>query len=247
MLSKARIKFIKSLQLKKYRKQEQCFVVEGGKSVVEVLKSDFETMQVLATPDFYQSQHTLLKSSKAEVIEVKPTQLADLGDYTTNDAALAIVRMKPNKRPSVKKDEFVLMLDDLRDPGNFGTIIRTADWYGIKTIIVSEETADVYNGKVIQSSMGSFTRVNIFYTNLKSFLFENTLPVFGAFLDGENAHTIDYGIGGVIVIGNEANGISKEVEPFVKRRITIPRYGHAESLNAAIATAIICDNIRRGR
>jgi TrmH family RNA methyltransferase len=245
MLSKARIKFIKSLQLKKYRKQEQCFVVEGEKSVVEVLKSEFEIEQVFVSPDFYDRHNQVLKALKAEVVEVKPTELAGLGEYATNDAALAIVKMKANNEPVVNKDEFVVMLDDLRDPGNFGTIIRTADWYGIKTIIASEETADVYNGKVIQSSMGSFTRVGVFYTNLENYLAENSIPVLGAFLDGENAHTIDYGKGGIIVIGNEANGISKEVERFVTKRITIPKYGYAESLNAAIATAIICDNIRR--
>jgi TrmH family RNA methyltransferase len=154
--------------------------------------------------------------------------------------------MKPNSHPVLHGDTFSLMLDDIRDPGNLGTIIRTADWYGIKNIIASEETADVYNGKVIQSSMGSFIRVHIFYTSLKEYLTRNTLPVFGTFLDGENAHTIQYGTGGIILVGNEANGISKEVEQFVTRRITIPRFGQAESLNAAIATAIVCDNIRRG-
>jgi TrmH family RNA methyltransferase len=153
--------------------------------------------------------------------------------------------MKPNTAPVIEKNTFNLMLDDIRDPGNLGTIIRTADWYGIKNIIVSEETADVYNSKVIQSSMGSFIRVNVFYTSLEEYLGKNKLPVFGTFLDGDNAHTLNFGLGGIVVIGNEANGISKAVERFVTRRITIPRFGHAESLNAAIATAVICDNLRR--
>lgn len=246
MLSKARIKFIKSLQLKKYRKQEQCFVVEGGKSVQEVLKSDFKIEQLFVTEEFQQANSKAVKANVGEMIIVKPTELAGLGEYSTNDAALAVVKMKPNHPPTAMKNTFSLMLDDIRDPGNLGTIIRTADWYGIKNIIVSEETADVYNGKVIQSSMGSFIRVNIFYTHLEQYLTNNTLPVFGTFLDGENAHKINFGTEGIIVIGNEANGISKEVERFVTRRITIPRFGQAESLNAAIATAVICDSIRRG-
>lgn len=245
MLSKARIKFIKSLQLKKYRKQEQCFVVEGEKSVLEVLGSDFEVVQVLVAPEFHERHSAMLHAVKAEVTEVKPAELTGLGDYATNEAALAVVRMKPNRKPVVSEHEFILALDDLRDPGNLGTIIRTADWYGIKTIIATEETADVYNSKVIQSSMGSFTRIDLFYTNLQTYLADNDLPVFGAFLDGADVHSMDYGTSGIIVIGNESNGISKPVEKFVTRRITIPRYGRAESLNAAIATAVICDNIRR--
>ncbi|HEU5293097.1 MAG TPA: TrmH family RNA methyltransferase, partial [Cyclobacteriaceae bacterium] len=161
MLSKARIKFIKSLQLKKYRKQEQCFVVEGRKSVLEVLSSNFKIEQLLMTPDFQQQNERALNPNTSETLVVKPSELARLGDYSTNDAALAVVRMKPNSAPTLARDSFFLMLDDIRDPGNLGTIIRTADWYGIYNIIASEETADIYNGKVIQSSMGSFIRVNI--------------------------------------------------------------------------------------
>ncbi len=245
MLSKARIKFIKSLQLKKYRKQEQCFVVEGRKSVQELLKSDFQIEQLLITHEFGQENRSVLKAFKGEVVEVKSTELADLGDYSTNDAALAVVRIKSNQAPVIKSESFILMLDDIRDPGNLGTIIRTADWYGIKNIVASEETADVYNNKVIQSSMGSFTRVDVFYANLEQTLSKTSLPVFGTFLDGDNVHQLDFGATGIVVIGNEASGISREVERFVTKRITIPRFGQAESLNAAIATAVICDNIRR--
>jgi len=245
MLSKARIKFIKSLQLKKYRKQEQCFVVEGGKSVLELLHSDFEVVQLLATPGFFDQNHKALMGLAREITEVEENELAGLGEYSANNAALAIVRMKPNRAPAVNTDEFFLMLDGIRDPGNLGTMLRTADWYGIKKIIASEDTGEVYNGKVIQSSMGSFTRVNIFYTDLEQYLTKNVLPVFGTFLAGDNVHNINFGTSGVIVIGNETNGISKEVEKFVTKRITIPKFGNAESLNAAIATAVICDNIRR--
>lgn len=247
MLSKARIKYIKSLQLKKYRKQEQCFVVEGEKSVLELLRSDFEVLQLVATADFLTRNEKSVQAFTGEIVEVTLHALASASEYGTNDAALAITRMKVNRKPVIKPDTFVIMLDDLRDPGNLGTIIRIADWYGIDTIIASEETAEVYNSKVIQSSMGSFTRVNIFYTNLSEFLSTNSQPVLGAFLDGSNVHTIDFGKGCIVVIGNEARGISQAVESFVTQRITIPKYGHAESLNAAIATAVICDNISRGK
>lgn len=244
MLSKARIKFIKSLQLKKYRKQEQCFVVQGEKSVLETLQSHFHVQQILATPDFMERNQKVLSHYKGEVLLVTGNELASLGEYASNDAALAIVTIPANefRKPITG---FALMLDDIRDPGNLGTIIRTADWYGIHTILASEETADVFNHKVIQSSMGSFTRVNVFYTNLVEYLTTNKLPVYGTFLNGENVHELSFGDEGIIVIGNEANGISSAVEKFVTKRITIPAFGKAESLNAAIATAVVLDNLRR--
>lgn len=238
-------RFIRSLQLKKYRKQEQCFMVEGEKSVVETLNSSFKIRELFATRDFIDRQKTLLARYRGEIIEVTSTDLATAGEYTTNDAALAIVAIPENNLFEVGHDEFILMLDDIRDPGNLGTILRTADWYGITKVVASEETADVYNGKVIQSSMGSFTRIRMYYTNLTEFCANNAAPVYGTFLAGENVHTFNFGKGGIVVIGNEANGISTNVEKFVTHKITIPLFGQAESLNAAIATAVILDNIRR--
>jgi TrmH family RNA methyltransferase len=242
MISKANIKFIKSLQIKKYRKQEQCFVVEGSKSVHELLNSDFETTMVVGTGEFISQ---LNKKTKAEIIEVSPKELEGLGEFQTNDSALAIARIKPNKELQVSDSEFALVLDDIRDPGNLGTIIRTADWYGIKKVVASEETADFYNAKVISATMGSFTRAEIFYTNLEAYLSSANHKIYGAFLDGHDVHQLDFGKGGLIVIGNESKGISTNVERLITDRITIPRYGQAESLNAAIATAVICDNVRR--
>jgi RNA methyltransferase, TrmH family len=244
MISKANIKFIKSLQIKKYRKQEQSFIVEGAKSVQELLNSDFETTMLLATPDFLSKLNET--HIKTEILEVSAKELQSIGEFQTNESALAIVKMKPNKIIEVKQDEFALVLDDIRDPGNLGTIIRTADWYGIKKIIASEETADFYNSKVITATMGSFTRTEIFYTALEDYLSNTSHKVYGAFLNGKNVHQLDFGKGGLIVIGNESKGISAGVERSVTDRVTIPRYGQAESLNAAIATAVICDNLRRG-
>jgi RNA methyltransferase, TrmH family len=242
MLSKANIKFIKSLQVKKYRKQEQCFVVEGAKSVMELLASDFEVVKLLATEKFLDEYPV---STKAEVIAVTEKELEGVGEFQTNATALAVARMKPNKMFTASPDEFALVLDDIRDPGNLGTIIRTADWFGIGKIIASPDTADLYNPKVISSTMGSFIRVDVLYTPLEDYLAKSSLQIFGAYLEGKNVHDVTYGKGGLIVIGSESHGISSGLERFITQRITIPRFGKAESLNAAIATAIICDNIRR--
>lgn len=242
MLSKAKIKFVKSLQIKKYRKQEQCFVVEGAKSVQELMNSDFEVIMLLGTKEFLSEKNP---GGTTEVIEVTPKELDGIGEFQSNDAGLAVARMKSNRSISVNPNEFALVLDDIRDPGNLGTIIRTADWYGIQKIIASEETADFYNSKVITSTMGSFTRVNVFYTELASYFAEHRVRVFGAYLEGLDVHRLDFGKSGLILLGNESRGISSDLDRFVTDKITIPRYGLAESLNAAVATAIICDNVRR--
>ena len=242
MLSKARIKFVKSLQVKKYRKQEQCFVVEGAKSIQELLDSDFETAIVVGTPDFVTS---ITIPSETEVIEVSRKELEQISEFQSNDTGLAVARMKRNQSLVVGNDEFGLVLDDIRDPGNLGTIIRTADWYGIQKIIASEETADYYNPKVISATMGSFTRVKVFYTDLESYLGEQQHRIFGAYLDGQDVHQVNFGKCGLILIGNEARGISPSLGRFVTDKVTIPKFGKAESLNAAIATAIICDQVRR--
>lgn len=247
MLSKARIKYIKSLQVKKYRQSEQRFVVEGAKSVLELLGSDFVADIVICTQEFINLNQPTLKRYSGEVLEVTESVLSDLGEFRTNDSALAIARMKPNNKVQVNPDEFALMLDDIRDPGNLGTIIRVADWYGISKIIASEDTTELYNPKVLHASMGSFTRVAVYYTELTNYLQVAAVPIWGTFLDGENVHTMDLGKGGIIIIGNEAHGISESIEKLVTRRVTIPRFGRAESLNAAVAAAIICDNLRRGK
>jgi RNA methyltransferase, TrmH family len=241
-ISASNKKFIKSLQIKKYRKQEQCFLVEGAKSVHELLASDFELVTLLGTTDFLT---TVGRKVPCEVIEVSPKELDGLGEFQTNDTTLAVARQKANAPIQVSVDEFALVLDDIRDPGNLGTIIRTADWFGINKIIASQETADFYNSKVITSTMGSFTRAEIFYTDLEEYLSKTKNKIFGAYLDGRDVHQLSFGKGGYVVIGNESKGISPSLEKYITDKITIPRYGKAESLNAAIATAVICDNIRR--
>lgn len=242
MISKSKLKYIKSLQVKKYRNEEQRFLIEGAKSVKEILRSDYQVELILGASHFL-SQINL--ASGVELVECSEKELSSIGTFQSNEAAIAIAKMKPNKSPLLANDELLLGLDDIRDPGNLGTIIRIADWYGIKNIIASENTTDFYNPKVVTSSMGSFTRINMYYTNLSEFIANSNRVIYGAFLDGEDVHNIKIEPSSMLVIGNESNGISNVVESIIDRRITIPRYGKAESLNAGVATAIILDNFLR--
>ncbi|MFY7828588.1 MAG: TrmH family RNA methyltransferase [Flectobacillus sp.] len=245
MLSKNQIKYINSLQQKKFRQEYQAFVVEGAKSVVELLTSDFELESLYVTEDFYKETKPLLDKQPLRAEIVGQAELEKAGTFSSNNAALAVAKIKSNQKLLVNDTEYALVLDEIRDPGNLGTIIRIADWYGIQKIICSEGTVDLYNPKVISSTMGSFTRVSLFYTDLVGYLKEQQKPIYGAFLDSENVHTLKFAPSGYIIIGNEANGISEAVEEVVTHKITIPRFGGAESLNAGIATAVICDNLRR--
>lgn len=245
MLSKNTVKFIKSLHQKKFRNQEQKFFVEGEKSVLELLNADFSVELLVATESFAEKNSSLIGGSNAQLFLTTQNQLETLGQYQSNDSALAVVNMKANSAFDFPIDNFVIGLDDVRDPGNLGTIIRIADWYGIKNLVFSAQTADFYNPKVIQSSMGSFTRVNFFYADLPEVFLKWNVPVYGAFLGGKNIHEIKQIECGVILMGNESNGISSELEKVVTDKVTIPGFGQAESLNVAIATAILCDNFKR--
>ncbi|MDN5199724.1 RNA methyltransferase [Fulvivirgaceae bacterium BMA10] len=246
MISKKTIKFIKSLQIKKYRKQEQSFLVEGAKNVQELIMSDYEITLVLGTQSFLDNHQKLLDEANIEFVMVKDQELANIGSFKTNNAALAVARMHGNKKLEIKKNEFSLVLDGVRDPGNLGTIIRIADWYDIKNIICSSDSADVYNPKVIAATMGSFVRTNLYYTDLVAFINDyKDMSVYGAFLNGRNIHQEKFDAGGFIVVGNESKGINPQLEKCINMKLTIPRFGGAESLNVANATAIICDNIRR--
>ncbi len=245
MLSKNTAKFIKSLHQKKFRIQENKFFVEGEKSVLEVLNSDFNVEMVVCTEQFFEVHQAIFKRKPIDLIFATQKQLEGIGQYQSNDSALALVEMKVNQEFDYPKDEFVIALDEVRDPGNLGTIVRIADWYGIRNLIFSEQTAEFYNPKVIQSTMGSFTRIRFFYGDLKSIFEKWEVPVYGALLDGESIHQLSKPAPGVILMGNESKGISPELEAVVSKRVTIPSFGGAESLNVAIATAILCDNFKR--
>lgn len=251
MLSKNQIKYIQSLHQKKYRQQYEAFLVEGAKSVQEVLQSDFQIEVLLITEVFYKENTRLIDSQPKPVEIVSVAELERIGTLESNNAALAVVKTKENRPLLAEPGEIALILDDIRDPGNLGTILRIADWYGVKKIICSETTADVYNPKVISASKGSFTRVNWWYGNIVQFLErQSELPgsspvVYGAFLEGVNVHKLSFQQSGYLVMGNESNGIRPEVERYITQRVTIPAYGGAESLNVGIATAVLLDNWRR--
>lgn len=247
MLSKSLAQLVRSLHQKKYRQQEQLFLVENGKSVGEVLASDFRVDLLLCTESFYKENAVGADRQRCRVELVSADELTRVGTLESNNAAIAVVRMRPPSVGLPLPSGWTLVLDEVRDPGNLGTILRIADWYGVDTILCSETTADVYNPKVISASKGSFTRIQWWYGDVAEVLRQTNLPVLGAFLDGDDVHRLPVADtrAGYVVMGNEANGISPALAPLVTQRITIPRYGAAESLNVGIATAVILDNLRR--
>lgn len=241
MLSKRQIKYFKSLQLKKYRDQERLFMVEGAKGVEEVLNSTFQVNTLIGTEAF------LNNNSKEDIqqFEVKEDVLAQVGTFKSNNSAIAIVEMKDQPTFQAPQKGLTLVLDDVRDPGNLGTIIRIADWYGIEKIICSEQTADLYNPKVVNSTMGSFTRVELSYQNLAELLRNVDLPIYGALLNGKDIYQEALIQDALIVMGNESRGISEQIQRFVSHPILIPGRGGAESLNVAVSTAVVLDNFFR--
>lgn len=243
MLTKAKIKLIKSLHEKKYRNKYGLFIVEGEKSVKELLQSDFKIDHILTTKDFYKANSKSFKDITHDIVE--KDEIEKVSSLESNDSVLAVVFQKENQEFEINANEIVLALDDIRDPGNLGTIIRIADWYGIKKIIASESTVDQYNNKTISASKGSFARIQMFYSNLEKFLHDVKTPILGTFMKGKNVHTFDFPKGGILVMGNESNGVSKDIEKHITEKITIPSFGETESLNVGIATAVVVDNWRR--
>jgi len=232
------------LQLKKYRKQAQSFSVEGAKSVLELAQSSFEITHLMVTKPFWEDNEKSLKMLEDRVAVVTNKQLTAISAFKTNEAALAVARFRQHPPWEVEPDEYVIALDRIRDPGNFGTILRIADWYGINKVVASSDSADYYHPKVIQASMGSFTRVAVYHQDLHETL-QGMTNIFAAGMKGEDVHKVDFPAGGVLVIGNEAQGLDTSLTPLIHQTVCIPGYGVAESLNAAVATAVICDNIRR--
>jgi len=240
MVSKNQIKTITGLQQKKYRKQHKLFFAEGIKVVQELLNSNFELHQLFTTQDIFKG----VPKDKTEFIT--EAELKKISALATPNACLALFVM-PEEKP-VPDSGLIAALDDVRDPGNLGTIIRLCDWFGISHLVCSEQCVDVYNPKVVQATMGSLTRVNVVYANLEAYLEQTEMPVFGTFMDGENIYGESLPENGIIVMGNEANGISQAVENRVGHKIAIPRFGNlqqTESLNVATAAAIILSEFRR--
>ncbi|WP_404419209.1 TrmH family RNA methyltransferase [Marinospirillum sp.] len=250
MISKNQAKTLRALHKKKYRREYQQFLVEGEKSVVELLASGWPLQQLFASEEFLRAHASLIADIPEKVTSATANELTQLGTLVSNQAALAIVQIPEEQSLNWQPGEWLLALDQINDPGNLGTILRIADWYGIRKVMCSPGTADLYNPKVIAASKGSFLRVQVSYQPLEPFL--QSLPekasVLGAFLEGESIHRLqlaDPGQGGVLVMGSEAQGISAEVAALINRQVTIPAFGAAESLNVGVATAILCDNLKR--
>jgi len=240
MVSKNQIKLITGLQQKKYRHANELFFAEGVKVIRELLSSDFELDHLYETEDLFP------EVAVADKTKIGESDLKKISALTTANNCLAVFKIPQQKK--LQETGLILALDDIRDPGNLGTILRLCDWFGIEQLVCSNETVDLYNPKVVQATMGSISRVAVHYVDLKTFLEQTKLPVFGTFMDGKNIYKEKLPNEGVIVMGNEANGISSEIEKIAANRLSIPRFGNlkqTESLNVATATAIILSEFRR--
>ncbi|RKR82761.1 TrmH family RNA methyltransferase [Mucilaginibacter gracilis] len=247
MLSKSQISFLKSLQQKKIRKTHGVFLAEGIKSITEFIYSDYKVETLYHTPSFVPKLPNL--SQKINFEQTSATDLAKFSSLTTPQEVIALIKIPqwPALLTQNLQQGFSIVLDGIQDPGNLGTIIRTADWFGIKNIICSEDTVDVYNPKVVQATMGSLSRIRVHYTDLNDLLKTTQLPIFGALLNGQNIYNTNFGSHGLIIMGNEGNGIRPEIAALIQQPVTIPLLGKAESLNVAIATAIFCSEVSRGQ
>ncbi|MBU2995046.1 RNA methyltransferase [Cellulophaga baltica] len=239
MVGKSQIKLIKSLQQKKIRTQQQLFVVEGKKTTQELLNSHLEVYGL------YSTDQNFVTENSANCTFVSSADLKKMSSLATPNGYLGVFKM-PEAKEAVL-DDWIVALDFIQDPGNLGTIIRLCDWFGIKNIICTKNTVDCYNPKVLQATMGSITRVNLVYADLVEFLTHTTLPIYGAFMDGASVYKSELPKKGIIVMGNEANGVSSLVLDTINEKISIPQYGEktTESLNVATATAILLNEIRR--
>ena len=239
MVSKNQIKLINSLQQKKYRKLHNLFIAEGKKVIQELIDANFSLEYLFVTKEN-------LFDSKYNFELISDNDLKKISALTTANDCLAVFKIKEvNFKVSSGLE---LALDNIKDPGNMGTIIRLCDWFGISKIVCTEETVDIYNPKVVQATMGSLARVEVLYTNLADYLKTTDLEIFGTFMEGTNIYKTELPSKGIIVMGNEANGISTEIENLVTQKISIPRFGslqQTESLNVATATAVILSEFKR--
>lgn len=241
MLSKNRTKFLKSLHLKKFRDETGLFLVEGEKSVLEVLKNKKD-----AIDSVYSTNPELILTFQHEGIEAELIDSKELQAISTLKNPSSSLLVCKKWKSGTGDFRFVLALDNIQDPGNLGTLIRLSDWYGVDAIVCSSNTVEMYNPKVIQASMGSFFRIPIFYRNLGEFLQESKLPIYGALLEGKNIYTEKLDAQGILILGNEGNGISEEIKTLIQHPVTIPKKGETESLNVATAGAILLSEFFRG-
>ncbi|GGI56745.1 TrmH family RNA methyltransferase [Winogradskyella haliclonae] len=239
MLSKNQIKLIKSLAQKKFRNQHGLFTVEGIKGITEFVNSSFSLNQI------YSLEHSF-DVDDAKMTLISDSDLKKISQLKNPNTAVGVFEIPKSK--AIDNSKLIIALDDVRDPGNLGTIIRLCDWFGIKDLVCSKATVDCFNSKVVQATMGSLTRVNVSYVDLDSFLSDSENEVLGTFMDGENIYKVDLPEKGILVLGNEANGISNTIKDKVTKQLGIPRFGNlkaTESLNVATATAICLSEFKR--
>jgi TrmH family RNA methyltransferase len=245
MLTNKQIKLINSLHSKKGRKENDLFLVEGEKSLLELLKSDFIVEFFLLNEVHVSLADQISQQSKAPIYFSDAENIQKSSTLVNNQIGLAVVQQKKFP-PFIIQDRYTIVLDGIRDPGNLGTIIRICDWYGFKQLVLSEDCTEFYNPKVIISTMGSFSRIEFAYVDLPSFFKAHSeYKKIGAVLQGENIHHYQFPDKGFIILGNESNGIRNEIMECLDERITIPAFGQAESLNVGISTAVIADNLKR--
>jgi TrmH family RNA methyltransferase len=239
MVSKSELKYIQSLSDKKVRLETGCFIAEGVKLVGEMIAAGYPIKAIYAL-DSWDAPDTSIEVNRVEAFELEKMSLLQ-----TPNQVVAVAKM-PSKTDAINlTGKLTIVLDGIQDPGNLGTIIRIADWFGVQQIVASEDTVDVYNPKVIQATMGSFMRVSVAYKNIADWLPTLQLPVYGALLEGENIFTTKLPTQGILVIGSEAKGIRENCIDFIKHPVTIPKIGGAESLNAGVATGIIVAQLTR--
>lgn len=240
MVSNKQLKLLNQLKQKKYRNEFNLFVAEGIKSVKELIKANFEVYQIFATEAFFNNFH------HPKVLQISEADLKKISNLKSPNDVLGIFEIP--KKAELTRKKITLVLDEVNDPGNLGTIIRLCDWFDINDLVCSKNTVDCYNPKVVQASMGSIARVSISYKDLEEYLASEKRPIFGTFLEGQNIYHCNLEKEAVIVMGNEANGISPEITRLIQTKITIPQFGHnlsTESLNVATATAIILSEFKR--
>lgn len=240
-------KLVEALQNKKDRDARKLFLVEGEKTFLEVIQSTYELHTLFATHAFLATYPEIAEFAQGKINVVDAEELSQMGTLATNMMVIGVFHQK-SVPPLVIANEVALMISDVNDPGNFGTLLRIADWYGIKKVICSKNTVDFYHPKAIGATKGSFTRVEVHYTDLEDFLLANKdIPVYGADLEGNSVHTTVFPSRGILLLGSEAHGIDHTIKDLVTHLVTIPRYGDAESLNVAVAGAIILDYWKRSR
>ncbi|MBS1627154.1 MAG: RNA methyltransferase [Bacteroidetes bacterium] len=238
MLSKNEVKYIQSLCHKKQRNETGLFIAEGPKLAEEILASSYIIEKVYALPEWIE------KNNKINAVEITQKELNQISQLQTPNEVVLIVKQAGIGIEPILKNNFTVVLDDIQDPGNLGTIIRLCDWFGVQQIICSNNTVELYNSKVIQSTMGSFVNVKIWYKNLIDFFNSNkNIPVWGAVLNGMNVYELVKPKEAILLIGNEGKGINNNLLSFIHKKVTIPKKGKAESLNAAVATGILLSHL----